>query len=132
MQHHKRVRFSFVTVNYQLKAKLFYFFQYFRPLIIEVIPEWAPLGANRFLELVRDGFYTDIAFFRCVDRFLTQFGISENPKMKHWHNANMKDDPNTLHLPISKHIISYAGGGPNTRSTQLFIAFEDLDFLGKV
>jgi hypothetical protein len=40
------------------------------------------LTADRFLALVKDGFFTDIAFFRCVKRFLTQFGISDNPKMK--------------------------------------------------
>lgn len=92
--------------------------------------EWAPRGADRFLELVKDGFYTDIAFFRCVEGFLTQFGISDNPSLKHWHNNDILDDEN-LHLGISKNVISFAGGGPNSRSTQLFIAFEDLDFLGK-
>eukprot|EP01041_Mallomonas_annulata_P011358 gene11358-23776_t len=100
------------------------------PLKIEVYTRWAPLGANRFVELVKDGFYTDIALFRCVKGFLTQFGISENPKLKHWHNSLIKDDPN-LNMGIRKHYVSFAGGGPNTRSTQIFIAFEDLDFLGK-
>ncbi len=99
-------------------------------LKIEVHRHWAPLGADRFIELVKDGFYTDIAFFRSVKGFLTQFGISEDPAKKHWHREVIKDDPN-LHLGIKKNVISFAGGGPNTRSTQLFIAFEDLDFLGK-
>ena len=98
-------------------------------ILIEVYPEWSPLGANRFLELVEDNFFTNIAFFRCVKHFLTQFGISEDVTKKHWHNNNIKDDPN-LHLGIKQNYISFAGGGPNTRSTQLFIAFEDLDFLG--
>ena len=100
------------------------------PLLIEIYRDWAPLGADRFLELVRDGFYTDIALFRCVRDFLTQFGISDKPKYKHWHNKNIPDDP-PLHIPIRKNYLSYAGGGANTRSTQLFIAFEDLNFLGK-
>lgn len=99
------------------------------PLLIEVHKDWAPLGAARFLELVDDQFYTDIALFRCVKRFLTQFGISDNHAKKHWHNKNIQDDPN-LHLGIQKNYVSFAGGGPNTRSTQLFIAFEHLDFLG--
>ncbi len=99
------------------------------PLRIEVHRNWAPLGADRFLELVQDQFFTDIAFFRCVKRFLTQFGISDKPDKKHWHNKNIPDDPN-LHLGIQKNYVSFAGGGPNTRSTQLFIAFEYLDFLG--
>lgn len=96
---------------------------------IEVYPEWAPLGSRRFLDLVKDNFFTDIALFRCVERFLVQFGISENPSKKHWHRDTIMDDPN-LNLGIKKHYVSFAGGGPNTRSTQLFIAFEDLDFLG--
>lgn len=97
---------------------------------IEVYPEWAPLGARRFLELVDDSFYTDIAMYRCVDEFLTQFGISENPSKKHWHSNQIADDPN-LHRGIHRYDVSFAGGGPNTRSTQIFIAFEDLGFLGK-
>ena len=99
------------------------------PLTIEIYREWSPLGADRFLELVKDNFFTDIAFFRCVKRFLTQFGISDVPSKKHWHNKNIRDDPN-LNLGIKKNYLSFAGGGANTRSTQLFIAFEDLDFLG--
>lgn len=98
--------------------------------VIEVIEEWSPLGARRFLDLVQDGFFTDIGLYRCVKGFLTQFGISDKPQLKHWHDDNIQDDPN-LHLGIKKYYVSYAGGGPNTRSTQIFIAFEDLDFLGK-
>lgn len=100
------------------------------PIKIEVYESWAPLGAKRFLELVRDGFYTDIALYRCVKGFLTQFGISDNPSMKHWHREQIVDDP-TLNKGIKKHYVSFAGGGANTRTTQIFIAFEDLDFLGK-
>lgn len=97
--------------------------------VIEVIEGWSPLGARRFIDLVDVGFYTDIGLFRCVSGFLTQFGISDKPEHKHWHQENIQDDPN-LHLGIKKYYVSYAGGGPNTRSTQIFIAFDDLDFLG--
>ena len=100
------------------------------PLTIEVYSEWSPLGAERFLTLVADEFYTNIALYRCVERFLVQFGISDNPIKKHWHEDTIADDFN-MHKGIHKNDISFAGGGPNTRSTQLFIAFEDLDFLGK-
>jgi cyclophilin family peptidyl-prolyl cis-trans isomerase len=100
------------------------------PLKIEIHPNWSPLGAQRFVELVKDGFFTDIALYRCVNKFLTQFGISDNPEMKHWHGDTIQDDPN-LNLGIKKNYVSFAGGGPNTRSSQIFIAFEELDFLGK-
>ena len=99
------------------------------PILIEIHQDWAPLGADRFLTLVRVGYFTDIAFFRSVEGFLTQFGISDRADMKHWQSATFPDDPN-LRLGIKKNYLSFAGGGPNTRSTQLFIAFEDLDFLG--
>lgn len=99
------------------------------PIKIEVYKEWAPLGAERFLDLVKDGFYSDIALYRCVKGFLTQFGISDDPKMKHWHRKQIADDTN-IHKGIHKHYVSFAGGGPNTRTTQIFIAFEELDFLG--
>jgi cyclophilin family peptidyl-prolyl cis-trans isomerase len=65
-----------------------------------------------------------------VNKFLTQFGISDKPDKKHWHNKNIPDDPQNAR-GIKKYYLSYAGGGKATRSTQLFIAFEDLDFLGK-
>jgi peptidyl-prolyl cis-trans isomerase A (cyclophilin A) len=99
-------------------------------ITIEVIPSWAPLGAERFLELIDDSFFTNIALFRSVPKFLAQFGISDNPVKKHWHRQAIRDDP-SLNLGIHKGYVSFAGGGPNTRSTQIFIAFEDLDFLGK-
>ena len=100
------------------------------PIAIQVHHDWAPLGAERFMKLVHEGFYTDIAFYRCVEGFLTQFGISDRKEMSHWHLDQIKDDPN-IGKGIRKHYVSFAGGGPNTRSTQIFIAFEDLDFLGK-
>ena len=59
------------------------------PLKIEIYREWSPLGADQFMKLIRDGFYKDIALFRCVDKFLTQFGISDNPAMKHWYRKVM-------------------------------------------
>ena len=97
---------------------------------IEVYRDWSPIGADRFVELVNDGFYTDIALYRSVPNFLVQFGISDNNKYFHWHGDQIPDDPN-LDRGIWKYDISFAGAGPNTRSTQLFIAYNDLDFLGK-
>ena len=99
-------------------------------IVIEVHQELAPIGAKHFLELVEDNFYTNIAMYRCVERFLTQFGISQDHSKSHWHGKQIEDDVN-LHRGIKKYDVSFAGGGPNTRSSQIFIAFEDLGFLGK-
>jgi hypothetical protein len=61
---------------------------------IEVYRDWSPNGADRFIDLVNDGFYTDIAMYRSVEGFLTQFGISDNPEQAHWHDETIEDDPN--------------------------------------
>jgi cyclophilin family peptidyl-prolyl cis-trans isomerase len=88
------------------------------------------VGAARFIELVNQGFYSNIPLFRAIESFLTQFGISEDPEFEHWHNDEIEDDPN-LGLGIKKYYMSFAGSGRNSRATQVFIAAEDLDFLGK-
>jgi len=96
--------------------------------VIEVHRDWAPLGADRFYNLVRAGFFTDIGFFRVHPKFMVQFGISGNPKIAAaLSNANIKDDPQKE--SNKRGTITYAMGGPNTRSTQFFINFVDNNFL---
>jgi peptidyl-prolyl cis-trans isomerase A (cyclophilin A) len=88
--------------------------------VVQVTRAWAPLGADRFYNLVKHGFFTDAAFFRVVPGFIVQFGLSANPAVnKVWDNASIKDDPVTQ----SNHTayLTFATRGPNTRTTQLFI-----------
>jgi len=99
-------------------------------LSIDVFSNWAPLGAAQFIQLVKDGFYTDIAMYRSVPGFLTQFGISDKPEYADRHGRVIQDDKN-LHVPVRKGYISFAGSGLNSRSTQVFIAYTDLDYLGQ-
>ena len=90
--------------------------------VVTVTRAWAPLGADRFYNLVRHGFFTDAAFFRVVPGFIVQFGLSANPAVnKVWDKASIKDDPVTQ----SNHAgyLTFATAGPNTRTTQLFINF---------
>lgn len=91
---------------------------------IEVHPDWSPLGAAHFRELVEDGFYTDCAFFRAVPNFMVQFGISGDPVMNTKWEKSIMDD--TVKQSNKRGYVTYAKTGqPNSRSTQVFINFKD-------
>lgn len=94
-------------------------------LDIAVQPAWSPLGAARFLQLVDDGFFTNVPLFRCVNNFICQFGaIPPHPGAKTY--APIADDPRQPALrPFKRGYLSFAGAGPNTRSTQMFITLGD-------
>lgn len=97
-------------------------------VVIQVNRAWAPLGADRFYNLVRHGFYNDAAFFRIVPNFIVQFGLAANPAVnKALHNANIKDDPVTQSNRAG--YLTFATAGPHTRTTQLFINLAHNKFL---
>jgi peptidyl-prolyl cis-trans isomerase A (cyclophilin A) len=92
--------------------------------IIEVHREWAPNGADRFYNLVKNGFYDEDRFFRVIKGFMVQFGINGNPPVSaQWDNANIKDDPVTQ--SNQQGFVTFATRGPNTRTTQVFINYND-------
>jgi peptidyl-prolyl cis-trans isomerase A (cyclophilin A) len=99
---------------------------------IEVTRALAPNGADRFYNLVRSGYFKDIAFFRVVPGFMCQFGIHGDPAVSaKWRGANITDDP--VKGSNVRGAITFAMGGPNTRTTQLFINLVDntrLDGMG--
>ena len=90
--------------------------------VIEVTRAWAPIGADRFYNLVKNGYYDNCRFFRVIKGFMVQFGIHGDPKVSAaWRGANIKDDP--VKESNTRGYVSYAMAGPNTRTTQLFINF---------
>lgn len=91
---------------------------------IEVNRSLAPLGADRFLELVQNKFYDDARFFRVIQNFVAQFGINGDPATNNKWSHNAIDDDPVLGTNVAK-TISFATSGPNTRSTQLFINYND-------
>jgi peptidyl-prolyl cis-trans isomerase A (cyclophilin A) len=91
---------------------------------VEVTRSLSPNGADRFYNLVRSGFFTDIAFFRVIPGFMCQFGIHGDPAVSaKWRDANITDDP--VKGSNTRGTITFATAGPNTRTTQLFINFGD-------
>jgi peptidyl-prolyl cis-trans isomerase A (cyclophilin A) len=96
--------------------------------VVEVHRDWAPKGADRFYNLVKNGFYDECRFFRVVPNFMVQFGINGDPQVQQvWRNANIQDDP--VKQSNKKGYITFANAGANTRSTQVFINFKDNAFL---
>ena len=82
--------------------------------------EWAPRGVDRFYNLVNNGYYNDLKFFRCVKDWCVQFGIHNDPALnKVWSKALIKDDP--LVKSNTRGLMVFALSGPNTRSNQLSI-----------
>jgi peptidyl-prolyl cis-trans isomerase A (cyclophilin A) len=98
---------------------------------IEVHRDWAPLGADRFYNLVKNGYYDDASFFRVIPNFMAQIGINAKPAVtKVWDTAAIKDDP--VLKSNTKGYVTFATSGPNSRTTQIFINFKDNSFLDKM
>lgn len=92
--------------------------------IVEVHRAWAPLGADRFYNLVKYGYYNGNSFFRVLPGFVVQFGISPRPALNRiWNHASIKDDP--VMRTNLRGDVTFATAGPNTRTTQVFIDLAD-------
>ncbi len=86
--------------------------------------KWGPVAVDRFYQLVISGFYQDIAVFRVQPEYVVQFGISTHPELnKAWEFYSMEDEE--VKTSNTTGTVSYARGGPNTRTTQLFINVND-------
>lgn len=101
--------------------------------VIEVHRDWAPVGADRFYNLVKAGYYNDTRFFRVIRGFMAQIGIHGKPEMNAiWRDQRIADDP--VRQSNLRGFVSFATAGPNTRTTQFFINFADsnrrLDTMG--
>lgn len=100
--------------------------------VVEIDRSWAPIGADRFYNLVKLGFFNDVAFFRVVENFVVQFGLHGSTEVNTvWRQAQIKDDPQTKQSN-TKGTLTFAKAGPDTRTTQLFINFKDNDRLDKM
>ncbi len=85
---------------------------------------WAPLGADRFYNLVRHGFYDGVTINRVVEGYIAQFGLSPDPQVTAaWKDAAIRDDP--VEASNTRGRIAFATTGPDTRNTQVYINLVD-------
>jgi cyclophilin family peptidyl-prolyl cis-trans isomerase len=99
--------------------------------VVEVHRDWAPVGAQRFYELVQDRFYDECRFFRVVPGFVVQFGINGKPEKHRKWDRKISDDK--VVQTNRRGTLCFATSGPDTRTTQLFVNFDNntnLDGLG--
>jgi peptidyl-prolyl cis-trans isomerase A (cyclophilin A) len=101
-------------------------------IVMDIHRDWAPGGADRFYNLIKSGFFTNVSFYRVVPNFVVQFGAAPDPKVEAaWNRASIKDDP--VKQSNKKYSLTFAAGGPNTRTTEIFISLKDnamLDGMG--
>lgn len=91
---------------------------------IEVTREWAPRGADRFVSLVRAGYYDDARFFRFNPGRWTQFGINGDPQIAQaWRKRTFPDDP--FKQSNVRGTVAFAFAQPNGRTTQIFFNMGD-------
>jgi homoserine O-acetyltransferase len=92
--------------------------------VVEVHRDWAPLGADRFMTLVRTGFFDDSRFFRVRARYIAQFGIAGKPGVtREWKDRYIPDD--SVRTTNLRGTFAFAMTGPNTRDTQVYINLVD-------
>lgn len=101
--------------------------------VVEVHRDWAPLGADRFYNLVKTKFFTDNAFYRYSPGFIVQFGVAANPAVTAaWAKAAIKDDP--VKESNKEATLTFATSGKDSRTNDFFINLKDngssLDALG--
>jgi peptidyl-prolyl cis-trans isomerase A (cyclophilin A) len=91
---------------------------------VTVTRAWAPIGVDRFYNLVKHHFYDNASVFRVVPGFVAQFGLSAYPPVSAaWQHADIQDDPVTQSNKLG--YLTFATAGPNTRTTQIFISLKD-------
>jgi peptidyl-prolyl cis-trans isomerase A (cyclophilin A) len=93
-------------------------------IVLLVHRDWSPLGADRFYELTKMGFYDDNRFFRVLKGFIVQWGMNGEPKVnKSWSEIPIKDDPPKVQNKVGT--VVFAAAGPDSRTTQVFINLGD-------
>ena len=97
--------------------------------VIEVNRTWSPNGADRFYNLINNGYYNDCRFFRVITDFMVQFGINGDPALNQaWYQARINDDP--VKESNQRGYVSFAmTGQPNSRTTQIFVNYKNNSFL---
>jgi len=90
--------------------------------VAEINRAWSPRGVDRFHNMVKVGYFNDIAIFRAVPNFMFQFGLHGEPSVnKQWTESRIKDDPVVGVSNLPGTLCFAKTGAPNSRSVQMFV-----------
>ena len=93
-------------------------------IVIKVVRDWAPKGADQVHALVKAGYYDECRFYRVIPKFVAQFGINGTPATAaRWKEKPIDDDP--VKEKNTRGRVVFAKSGPNSRTTNLFINLRD-------
>jgi len=93
-------------------------------LVLKVTRDWAPKGADHFHALVKAGYYDDCRFYRVLPKYIAQAGINGTPETAaKWKELPIDDDP--VKEKNLRGRVTFAKGGPNSRTTNIFINLKD-------
>ena len=93
-------------------------------VVILVHREWSPLGADRFYQLTKAGFYNDNAIFRALPGFVMQWGINGDPQVNRRWDHPFRDDPPKVSNKTGT-VVFAKSGQPDSRTTQVFVNLTD-------
>ena len=93
-------------------------------VVIQVYRDWGPLGADRFYNLAKGGYYDDARIYRVLEGFMAQFGLNADPYVSQaWKTEYLVDDP--VIESNTRGRVAFAKGGRHTRTTEIFISYKD-------
>jgi peptidyl-prolyl cis-trans isomerase A (cyclophilin A) len=100
--------------------------------VIKVHPEWAPIAAGRFGELVAAQVQVGARFFRVVPQFVVQWGLAADPAVTAtWQQRTLKDE--LPRVSNQRGTVTFAqSGAPNSRSMQVFVNLTDNTYLDRM
>jgi homoserine O-acetyltransferase len=93
--------------------------------VVEALRAQAPIGSDRFYNLIRLGYYDDTRFHRVSEGYIVQFGLHGDPRVNAaWLHMQMPDDP--AHGSNVRGTFAFARSpDPETRNTQIYVNLGD-------
>ena len=92
-------------------------------MVLELLPQEAPVTVNNFVFLANEGFYEDVIFHRVIEGFMIQGG---DPTGTGAGSPGYRFEDEPVQRPYTRGTLAMANAGPNTNGSQFFIMHADV------